>query len=148
MLTSGTEKWKNINWQENGEKILCFVQQCQAIWLQLQENVVLSIVTTKCLHCSQDTICIQFSSFHSELKYHIFISSYRGNETSFGRWWNWKAAEVQYMWRGTVRSWVLWGVPYKGAGGEADNKKRCVHWILLYSKITIYDSVWASTSSI
>jgi hypothetical protein len=43
----------------------------------------------------------------------------------FRRWWNWKAAEVQDMWRGTVHTLVLQGVPHKGeiqlheAGGEA-----------------------------
>jgi hypothetical protein len=61
---------------------------------------------------------------HSEFEYCGFISSYNGNETLFGRWWNWKAAEVQDMWRGTVLSRVFQGVPHKGeiqlhnAGGE------------------------------
>jgi hypothetical protein len=39
------------------------------------------------------------------------ISSHSGNETSFGRRWNWKAAEVQDTWRGTVHYRVLRGIP-------------------------------------
>jgi hypothetical protein len=67
----------------------------------------------------------------------------------FERWWNWKASEVQDMWRGTVRFWVLQEVPYKGeiqlhdAGGEPCiyikqiTTKRYVHCILLYLKLNI-----------
>jgi hypothetical protein len=39
----------------------CSQIQCQALPLQLKENIGLSMVTTKRLHQSSDTECIQFS---------------------------------------------------------------------------------------
>jgi hypothetical protein len=49
-LTRGIEKRMYGNSRETVEKILCFVHQSQALPLQLQENIVLSMVVTKRLH--------------------------------------------------------------------------------------------------
>jgi hypothetical protein len=43
------------------------------------------MVATKRFLRSWDTECISFLWVHSEFEYHSFISSYNGNELSFGR---------------------------------------------------------------
>jgi hypothetical protein len=58
LLTGGIEKW---NSGDTGEKIPCFVHECQTFPLQLQENIFLSMVATRHLYRSLDTVCIQFS---------------------------------------------------------------------------------------
>jgi hypothetical protein len=110
-------------------------QKTESVEIQerLERKFFVLYISAKPFHCnckkilpvlwSQPNACIvaeiqgafSFLWVHSEFEYCSFISSYNGNEMSFGRWWNWKAAEVEEMWRGSVHSGVLWGVPYKAA---------------------------------
>jgi hypothetical protein len=113
-LTRRIEKWKYGNSRETGEKILCSIHQSQALPLHCP---FYGCIITKIQSA------FSFLWVHSKFKYRSFISSYSGNETSFGL--NWKAAKVQDMWR-AVHSRVLWGIPCKGViqlndrgGGEA-----------------------------
>jgi hypothetical protein len=115
LLTKGREKWKFGNLRETRETIICFVYQCQVLSLRLQEKNALSVAATKACIVTEIESAFSFPQAHSEFEHCSFISSYNSNETSFGRWWNWKAAELQEIWSGTVQSRVLQGVEYKGA---------------------------------
>jgi hypothetical protein len=128
---------------------------------RLGRNFFLSYICPKPFYCSWHRIpsflwsqpndctiaeiqsACSFLWIHSEFEYHSFISSYNGYETSFGRLWNCKAAEVYETWRGTVHSRVLQEVPYKGEirvddweGGlyihQADNNKKGTYMKFYY----------------
>jgi hypothetical protein len=82
-LTRAIEKWKYGHSGETGEKIPYFIHQCQALPLQLQENIALSVIVTKHI-ITEIQSAFGFPRVHSEFKYHNFISSYSGDEILLG----------------------------------------------------------------
>jgi hypothetical protein len=54
----------------------------------------------------QRAIC--FLCVHSEIECCSFITSYHGNETSFGKWWNWKVTDIRFWFGPLHRKWRHW----------------------------------------
>jgi hypothetical protein len=115
LLTRRTEKWKCGNSRETEGKIICFVLKSHDLPLSLKE--ILNFLWSQTNVCIVAEIQNAFSFLwvRTEFAYRSIISSYSRNETSFGKWLNQKAAEVQDTWDGTLhledKRWGGWVRP-------------------------------------
>jgi hypothetical protein len=140
--------------------IHCSLPQCQAHPLHLRENIAFSEVANKHMHRSWDTEAILFSVGSWWIRIMSFHFIKIGNDTLFGRWWNWKDNwSARYvMWDYACSCFNKYHTKARfiymtRGGGEAciyikqiTTKKSYVHWILIYLKLNILDCACASTS--
>jgi hypothetical protein len=140
-------------------KLLTKGQKSESMAVQgrLQGKFFVPFLSAKPFHChflkSQTNTCIiaeiqrafSFLWVHGEFKYFSFISSWKGNDTLFGSWWNWKVTELQDMWRGTMHFWLLQEVPYKGDIQLNDAGGRGGRWSLYI--LPVVDGYWHFTGT-